>query len=188
MAVLVEAISVIIRVQAIQERYEGGWTSFVRSVPNQTLCSDNELARIGFMAPDDCKAFVDSLDRVGIAFVRNGQSQEIVIADQMHGFTVPCEWADYGRVEISQGQTVSAAQLKGSSTRQVYCPEGWKYEGSLSQQFEFVPSGKEEKSLRFLRHEQGLDVYLNMVTGKQVYIGRTGGHSEWAQCIQLFQS
>src|SRR6266851_5058688 len=126
MAVLVEATSVIIRVQAIHEWYDGGWPSFAQDVPNQTLCSDNELARIGFMSPDDCRAFVDNLDRLGIAFLRSGQSQDIVIADQLRGFTVPCEWADFGRIEISPGQTVSAAQLRGSTSRQVFSPEGWK--------------------------------------------------------------
>jgi hypothetical protein len=100
--------------------------------------------------------------------------QEIVVADQMRGFTVPCDWADFGRVELSGGQLVSVAQLKGTTCRQVFCPEGWKYEGSLSQQFGFVPAGQESKSLRFLRHENGLDVYLNVATGKEVYVGRTG--------------
>jgi hypothetical protein len=174
MPVLVEAISAIIRVQAIHERYGGGWASFALRVPNQTLCSDNELARIGFMSPDDCKAFVDHLDCVGIAFLRNGQAQDVTVADQLRGFTVPCEWADFERIELNPGQAVSAAQLKGTTSRQVFCPEGWNYEGSLSQQFGFVPRGQEQKSLRFLRHDEGLDVYLNILTGNEVYIGRTG--------------
>ncbi len=177
MAVLVEATSVIVRLAAIHERYEGGWLSFVGRAPNKTLCSDNELARIGFMSPDDCKAFVDGLDRFGIAFVRDGESGDVVVTDQLRGFTVPCKWAEFGRIEISRGQTVSAAQLKGSANRQVFCPDGWKYEGSLSQQFGFVPTGAEQKSLKFLRHEHGLDVYLNLLTGKEVHVGRTGPHA-----------
>jgi len=28
--------------------------------------------------------------------------------------------------------------------------------------------------LKFLRHEDGLDVYLNVLTGEEAYIGRTG--------------
>jgi hypothetical protein len=174
MAVLVEATSVIVRVAAIQERYVGGWISFARSPPNKTLCSDNELARIGFMSPDDCRAFVDGLNRLGIVFARDGESRDIVVADQLRGFTVPCNWADFGRIEISHGQTVSAVQLKGSASRQVFCPDGWKYEGSLSQNFGLVPTGVEQKSLKFLRHEHGLDVYLNLLTGKEVHVGRTG--------------
>jgi len=47
MAVLVEAISAIIRVRTIEEIYPGQWPAFVKAVPNQTLCSDNELARVG---------------------------------------------------------------------------------------------------------------------------------------------
>jgi hypothetical protein len=31
-----------------------------------------------------------------------------------------------------------------------------------------------DKSLEFLRREDGLDVYFNKLTGKEVYIGRTG--------------
>jgi len=126
------------------------------------------------MSTDDCEAFVGGLEGQGIVFLNDGRTQEIVVADQMRGFTVPCDWADFGRVELSAGQSVSVAQLKGTTCRQVFCPEGWKYEGSLSQQFGFVPAGQESKSLRFLRHENGLDVYLNVLTGKEVYVGRTG--------------
>jgi len=92
----------------------------------------------------------------------------------MRGFTVPCDWAEFGQIELQPGQTVSAVQMKGGTERRLFYPEGWKYEGSLSQHFGFVPTGEEQKSLRFLRHEQGLDVYLNTLTGKEVYIGRTG--------------
>jgi hypothetical protein len=65
-------------------------------------------------------------------------------------------------------------QLKGTGSRRVFYPEGWKYEGSLTQQFGFVRSTAGEKSPRFPRHEQELDVYLNVLTGEEVYVGRTG--------------
>ena len=56
MAVLVEAISVIVRVDSINEKFPGGWIGFKDHVPNQTLCADNELARVGFIKAldDDC--------------------------------------------------------------------------------------------------------------------------------------
>jgi hypothetical protein len=43
MAVLVEAISVIIKRTAIDEKWPGGWEAFVRDVPNRTLCFDRLL-------------------------------------------------------------------------------------------------------------------------------------------------
>lgn len=45
MAVLVEAISVIVRRDAIRGKYPGGWQGFVAAVPNGTLCYDDDLAR-----------------------------------------------------------------------------------------------------------------------------------------------
>jgi hypothetical protein len=44
----------------------------------------------------------------------------------------------------------------------------------LSAGYDFVPTEQLDKSLVFLRHEGGLDVYFNRVTGKEVYVGRTG--------------
>ena len=53
MAFLVEAISVIVRCDAIERAYETGWDGFLEDVPNRTLCADPELARVGFMHPDN---------------------------------------------------------------------------------------------------------------------------------------
>jgi hypothetical protein len=177
MAVLVEAISVIVRAGAIRDQYPGGWPAFERNVPNETLCCDSELARVGFMNPNDCESFVGGLGRVGIVYLNDGNSHDIVVADQMQGFTTPCDWAEFGRIEMRPGQPVSAAQLKGTISKRIVCPDGWTYEKSLSSSFGFVPTRAQDKSLRFLRHENGLDVYLNLLTGKEVYIGRTDPES-----------
>ncbi len=61
MAVLVEAISVVVRIDAIRKKLIGGWSRFEKLVPNPTLCSDGELARVGFLGPDETKAFIDEL-------------------------------------------------------------------------------------------------------------------------------
>ena len=58
MAVLVEAISVVVRRDAIGARYPGGWRGFLSIVPNSTLCADDDLVRVGFMAPPDVEAFI----------------------------------------------------------------------------------------------------------------------------------
>ena len=76
MAVLVEANSVIIRTQVIRERYTGGWNEFAEAVPNGTL----DVARVGFMNPDDCESHIASLERRGLTFLRDGQSQNIAVA------------------------------------------------------------------------------------------------------------
>jgi hypothetical protein len=172
MAVLVEGISPIIRVQAIHDRFAGGWTAFDDSVPNNTLCSDNEVARVGFMTPQDCEAFVGLLERRGLTFLRDGQSQDIAVAVQDSGLTAPCDWLEVGRIELKPGQTVTAAWLKGTAIENVFCPANWTYEKSLSRQYAVAPVENDEKTLKFLRHQDGLDVYLDLSTGREVFVGR----------------
>lgn len=40
---------------------------------------------------------------------------------------------------------------------------------------DYVPEVHWEKSPKFLRHDNGLDVYLHAVTGTEVFVGWTGG-------------
>jgi len=82
MAVLVEAISVIVRMDTISSKYHGGWDAFIDDVPNGTLCFDGEIARVGFMAPTDVKAFRKDLERKGLQFLDNGKSIDIAVVDQ----------------------------------------------------------------------------------------------------------
>lgn len=176
MAVLVESISVVIRADALLSKFSGGWEGFKRVVPNQTLCADNELVRIGFMTPHDVQPFIGKLQNAGLVFLRNGEAVEMVVADQMRGFTSKCAWAEFGRVNMDRkaNQEVAACRLLGSSVMQVVTPPGWSFGGSLSQTFAFVPSEHATKGMKYLRHENGLDVYLNPITGKKMYVGRTG--------------
>lgn len=172
MAVLVEAISVVVRRARIDELWPGGWNAFAAHCPNQTLCADRDLARIGFMTPSDVERFVDSLRGHGLLFQQGREAIDLVIVDQMRGPTTPCHWVEFGHVEM-EGHRVAACRLVGSDELIVVTPPGWNFAESLSATHGFVPTGEEAKSLRFLRHEDGVDVYLNRLTGKEVFIGRT---------------
>jgi hypothetical protein len=178
MAVLVEANSVIVRVPAIHERYSGGWAAFDDGVPNNTLCCDGKLARVGFMDPRDSASFIAGLERRGLTYVQAGKSLDIAVAVQGGEMTAPCDWLESGQLEIKPGQIVAAVWLKGTTAGEVLCPAGWAYEKSLSRQYAVVPPGQVEKSLTFLRRQNGLDVYLNQLTGQEVYIGRPNVETE----------
>lgn len=69
MAVLVEAISVIVRREAIDELFPDGWGKFIEIVPNDTLCFDDELARVGFMSPVGVEEFVRELESNGLRYI-----------------------------------------------------------------------------------------------------------------------
>jgi hypothetical protein len=176
MAVLVEAISVIIRADAIASRHPGGWPAFRDDVPNGTLCADEEIVRVGFMAPLDVEGYVQQLDKRGLRHFREGKTIDLVVIDQTRGPTTSCDWVEFGKIPMGGGN-VAACKLSDSSLDTLVTPHGWNYEGSLSETYGFVPSGHENKSLRFLGHEGGLDIYLNLVTEKEVHAGRTSSQS-----------
>jgi hypothetical protein len=179
MAVLVEAISVIVRIDAIHEKYPGGWENFREAVPNRTLCADGEVARVGFMTPPDAEAFVDDLEKSGLQYLEGGKSVDIVVVDQMMGPVCPCGWAQFGQAHLGDGgNRITVCRMVGSELQQVVLPEGWRYEGSLSRQFTLVPAENLGESMRFLRRHGGVDVYLDLETGEEVYAGRTDRHDE----------
>jgi hypothetical protein len=176
MAVLVEGISVIIKRSVIEEKFPGGWEAFVEDVPNRTLCADDELARVGFMAPLDAEEYVQHLINNGFEYLSEGMAVDLVVADQLRGLATECDWCEFGQTSGGGNNLdrIAGCRAVGSRVTTLVCPEGWHYEGSLSQKYAFVPSADMEKSMKFLRHEKGLDVYLNQLTGKEVFIGRTG--------------
>jgi hypothetical protein len=174
-AVLVEGISVVIKASAIASKYPGGWEGLKRDIPNQTLCADGELVRVGFMSPDDVKTFVASLEEHGFIYLHQGKAQDLVVVDQMRGPTTECDWIEFGKIDWQDDpkKKVSACRIVGSKVMQILTPDGWAYENSLSTKFGFVTTERKNERLVYLRTEDGCEVYADITTGKEVYIGRT---------------
>ena len=55
MAVLIEGLSVVIRYPAIETAHQGGARAFALELPNRSWCEDGELARVGFLPPEDIR-------------------------------------------------------------------------------------------------------------------------------------
>ena len=184
MAVLVEAISVILRRDAINAQFAGGWHQFLAIVPNRTLCFDEDLVRVGFMSPPDIEAFVSRLEKGGLTFEHDGHAVDMAVVDQMHGPTMLTEWLEFGRLYLGETENeVAACRLfegvliaEGVHTpakgMTLATPDGWIYDGSLSSDFTAVDIEQVQEKLKFLRHENGIDVYLDRSTGEEVYVGR----------------
>ncbi|MGA2404742.1 MAG: hypothetical protein ABSG91_24080 [Syntrophobacteraceae bacterium] len=186
MAVLVEAISVIVRRDAINKRFSGGWHRFESTVPNSTLCADDDIARVGFMSPADVEVFVRLLENGGLTFLHDRHAVDIAVVDQLRGPTSPADWLEFSIVELGgSGNKVAACWLfegermgrgihfptKGLA---LATPPGWRYENSLTAKFKFVESAEVSERMKFVRHEAGKDVYLDLATGKEVYMARSG--------------
>ena len=156
MAVLVEGISIVIRRDAINNRLVGGWDRFLELVPNRTLCADEDLARVGFLTPDDVGNFLDALEQGGLVFLTAEGAVDISVVDQQSGPTVTTPWLQYAHLKLSGGErTVATCWLfegerKGHGLHvsslefALATPDGWRYEESLSASFEFRPTSQRQ--------------------------------------------
>ena len=171
MAVLIEAISVVVRHEAIQQRHSGGWQGFLRRVPNRTLCTDGNFARVGFMSPKDVEAYASTLEECGLVFRKDGEAVDFAVVDQLRGPTIPAPWLEFGKIQTGSIKIV-ACWPAGQIAKEISFPEGWKFEGSLSDKPGFAQDNTMDDRLKFLRRENGLDVYLDLRTGKEVFTGR----------------
>ncbi|MDZ7852432.1 MAG: hypothetical protein U5L98_07225 [Halomonas sp.] len=138
MAVLVEATAVIVRAAAVEQRIPGGWEVLGESLPEQGICSDDELVSISLFDPAEVRQLVDRLVALGLRFDWEGDFEDIAFADQKRGLITPCDWLTFETVNIGIGGTppsVAVCRLAGSHSHELRVPEGWRYQGSLSEAF-----------------------------------------------------
>ncbi len=187
MAVLCEALSVVVRRDAIEDRFAGGWSEFVHRVPNGTLCYEDELARVGFMNPDHVGDFLLALAESGLNVMTKSQFVDAAVVDQVNGPTLPTDWLEFGRLPCDDsGNRVSACWLyeeprvaaglhfKGREIT-LAMPVGWSYDNSISKEFVFVKTEDKGERLKFLRRDDGADFFLDTENGKEVSLPRTSG-------------
>lgn len=142
MPVLLEALSVVLRAEAVIKRHAGGWETFAAKVPNGTLCADGHLARVGFLAVDEAKAYCGHLEAQGLQGLNeSGEAVDYAVVDQMRGHLAPCPWLELGLVTCVEGGAemgqVLAARLKGvqyegDAADKVVTPVGWTWADSLT--------------------------------------------------------
>ena len=185
MAVLVEALSVIVRRDAIDLRFNGGWRNFIELVPNGTLCYENELARVGFMSPEAVGGFCELLYENGLEVFGNGEFIDAAVVDQVNGLTLPTSWLEFGKLQCDDdGNRVSACWLfegerKGAGLHfksleiDLALPIDWTYADSLSNKFEFVKNEDKNMRLKFLRRDLSSDIYFDNELGREVRLPHT---------------
>lgn len=177
MAVLIEAISVVIRCESIARRFSGGVENFIASVPNGTLCSDGELACVNFMVPDDVKKYVEYLVGHGLIFKEFGTAVDLVVVDQKRGMAFDCEWAIFGEADWNNNPEcpISVCQYSPSNIKHVVVPGGWDYVSSLSATSNFVDGENIPSGLKFVRRDGDLDVLRDESTGQEFFVRARAG-------------
>ena len=125
-------MSLVVRLDAIHDKYVGGLEAFVAGIHSRTVCMDGELLRIGFLSLSEADACIHRLEAGGLQYLQDGVPQDMLLVDQIRGASAPCEWLEVGLVELAPGQAVMGARLVDSREEKLVTPEGWRYEHSHS--------------------------------------------------------
>ena len=203
MAVLCEALSVIIRLPSVDRYFRGGRAAMVHVLPNPTYCTDDELLRVGFMTPDDVDEFIEVLVRNGLQFTPDDRKEgedtrtfgqpegDFIVVDQNLGVLGHCHWLECSRMRIGDDQWVTVAAATGpllvhdndtspgslvqaqDRRDELHTPVGWTFSGSMSESVNFVELDDMPRRMRFLREEPAYDVYWDTDLDREVYVGRT---------------
>lgn len=155
MAVLVEGISVIVKRDAINTKVNGGWQTFQELVPNQTLCTDGQLAGVSFLSPGDVEKFCNSLKRAGLVFTEKGVPHDFAVVGMDTGPTAPTPWLEYlGKSEVRKisccwlfegNRDKGAGVYISGSSIDIAVPNGWTYEDSLTAHHVFIPRSSQTR-------------------------------------------
>lgn len=119
-------------------------------IPNATLCSDDDIARVGFLSPTAVEEYIAILKSRGLQFLRDQKSVDIAVVDQERGPTMACDWLEFAQLSfgdrgkvsacwLCEGPRIAAGVHLPSRQMDLATPAGWTYEGSLSEKFVFVP-------------------------------------------------
>lgn len=171
MAVLIEAISVVVPVSVLEDKYPGGLAAYERDCPNRTFCCDGGLTRVGFMVPEDVKTFVESLVSRGLTPFADGAWHDVAVVEQQSAApTEPCPWLVVAR-KVG-GLVFACLGSEEAGPIEISTPAGWTWEGSLSQTPGYLP--EEEFTEHFVRIgvEGCTEIWMDRRTGKKKCIGR----------------
>lgn len=125
MSLLIEAVSVIVRLEALQTRfYFNGLDGYLSDVRNGSGCHDEYLVRVGFRDPWEAGRWADNLRLQRFQPLDDkGNAGDYVVIDQVMGAWSPCPW-----IEIATPQDLGAdfGRLTGVDRWEPFAtPEGW---------------------------------------------------------------
>jgi tetratricopeptide (TPR) repeat protein len=161
MAVPIEGYSVVAQFSRIQRLLDDGSLK----IPNATVLSDTHIWKCSFMALDDARKFLQVLEKSGLNGSR-GPDSDVVIATEFDRSVEPyCEW-----LKMAVWEKAVIAWMEGTRPDTVIAREGWDPKVGSGLIFHDQST---MHFIEFLRLENGVEVFLNKKTGKEVYVGRT---------------
>jgi hypothetical protein len=176
MAVLCDAISVIVAVQAIENNIPGGLETYRRNAP-KSFCTDGYITRVGFMNRDDVAYWIGKLQDFGLVFIEDTDSEaavaiDIAVVDQVKGPTCEVPWL---ATAVEDGVRWAWSTTNGRG--ELVAHDGWSSEDSIR----LAGSQENPPAVSAVLHTQDFDLHIDSGTGKVRYTARP-----WAE-VQSYE-
>jgi len=168
MAVLILGVNVVIKVDVINRLYPNGIQGVEDECPNQTFCTDGNIARIGFMNFNDANAYTNKLKDYGMTHKISGICIDFTQFSGELGLEPGCDWINLDQDKIGY----FFAWLSGTEQGQIILPAGFEPDPSKNSLIYYSPEDS-EKYLEFVRVEGNIRVFRDTRTGETRYVGST---------------
>jgi hypothetical protein len=177
-ALVIDALSVVMPNTAVEERFPGGLAAYQRTCSNDTFSTDGGICRVAFSAEADARAFVGELTRHGFAAPWSGQCSDVALVAPHVNLLYPCKWLETGleAVAAADGRHYSAlvVRLRGDDSTRITIPGEWQ-PGTLHRLT--ATDIRSDYELVEVRRDGGqrLETYRHRESGRLVHIGRPDG-------------
>lgn len=171
MAVLVEALTLVIRPLTLETRYPGGMDAWVDRIEGSAgtaryLSRAPGLIGASFYT-DELEVEVHHLEEIGLALVsEDGSFEDFAVVDQCRGLVWPCSWLDWS--PGCPNGWYSWAWLPGEAPERLGIPPGW-----IPGQEELVRDDDrlQPEMMGLSRDADGREHWLNLRNGKVLVFG-----------------
>jgi hypothetical protein len=168
MAVLIEALTLVVRTRDLDIRYPGGSYAFLNACltlprPPRFICSaDPHLVNLSYYDAEHLESSVALLYDNGFTDVEENRFVDMAYVDQHHGPTMPCDWLEWRRHR--DGFTL--AWLAGTEPGDMAAPEEWTPAQSLATRRSDIRDDPDRAMP--LAEEDGIETWLDLTTGRVV--------------------
>jgi hypothetical protein len=169
MAVLCGGISVVMRAERILSAFPN-LPVFVAFVSNDTLTTDSELFRLGFLTSLEATDFVASLEAYALRRSASDQAGDLVVTDQDYGPTTPCDWIEFGRFYLEGAGSVAAARLVGGTSPFLAGPRGSRFSSIPTQSSGRTATSLQDNFFKLVHADRQIQVYSDPVSGKEIVV------------------
>ncbi len=181
MAVLIEGVSIVVRIATIKVRHDGGLEDFFEWISGFRYCYDDHLVAVHFKRNDTVREILDQIKQRPMRLKNEAGSWEtLAVVHQVFASALaPCEWLVVGR--NSDGAVFACMKEQEQNPGSVSVPEGWQFKGSRSQKYTHRPLDMISDRFRLLRSEGLSNIYLDTRTGLEIPAGRLEASTEGAE-------